>query len=141
MSFSNPGPDRVNHAVVTSLGNASGTILHSSSHALKDTSEGAGSIFHSIFGGLGGSLIWTILTILILFFVYRKFFADKPFPFRKRQLMSSTPETLSFPYFSRSDSRSDHTRGGQVHVKTVSHVCHRLEIPKPIQSLKKAGNL
>ena len=33
------------------------------------------------------------------------------------------------------------TRGGQVHVKTVSHVCHRLEIPKPIQSLKKAGNL
>ena len=32
-------------------------------------------------------------------------------------------------------------RGGQVHVKTVSHVCHRLEIPKPIQSLKKAGNL
>ena len=32
-------------------------------------------------------------------------------------------------------------RGGQVHVKTMSHVCHRLEIPKPIQSLKKAGNL
>ena len=32
-------------------------------------------------------------------------------------------------------------RGGQVHIKTVSHVCHRLEIPKPIQSLKKAGNL
>ena len=32
-------------------------------------------------------------------------------------------------------------QGGQVHVKTVSHVCHRLEIPKPIQSLKKAGNL
>ena len=32
-------------------------------------------------------------------------------------------------------------RGGQVHVKTVSHLCHRLEIPKPIQSLKKVGNL
>ena len=32
-------------------------------------------------------------------------------------------------------------RGGQVHAKTVSHVCHRLEIPKPIQSLKKARNL
>ena len=30
---------------------------------------------------------------------------------------------------------------GQVHVKTVSHVFHRLEIAKPIQSLKKAGNL
>ena len=36
---------------------------------------------------------------------------------------------------------SMYNRGGQVHVKTVSHVCHRLEIPKPIQSLKKAGNL
>ena len=32
-------------------------------------------------------------------------------------------------------------RGSQVNVKTVSHVCHRLEIPKPIQSLKKAGIL
>ena len=98
-----------NHAVVTGLGNASGTILRSTGHALKDTSEGASSLFHSILGGLGGSLIWTILTILILFFVYRKIFTDKPFSFRKRQLMSSAPETLPLQSFSRSDSRSDDT--------------------------------
>ena len=70
-----------NHAVVTSLGNASGTILRSTGHALKDTSEGAGSLFHSIIGGLGGSFLWTILTILILFFVYRKFFCRQTIPF------------------------------------------------------------
>ena len=51
-----PPPLRFHFAKIRGLGNASGTILRSTGHALKDTSEGAGSLFHSILGGLGGSL-------------------------------------------------------------------------------------
>ena len=38
-----------NHAVVTSLGNTSGTILRSIGHALKDTSESATFHFFIVF--------------------------------------------------------------------------------------------
>ena len=69
---------------------------------------------------------------------------------RKPNILAISPRnftTTRLPHFTvtlleaSSYDKTTSVRGGQVHVKTVSHVCHRLEIPKPIQSLKKAGNL
>ena len=40
-----------NYAVITSLGNATGTIPYSTGNTIKDTTTGAASFFHNIIGG------------------------------------------------------------------------------------------
>ena len=56
------------HDAVTAAGNATGTVLESTGHAIKDTTTGMGSFFEHILGGVSGSIIWAVI-----FLVYLKF--------------------------------------------------------------------
>ena len=56
---------------VTSLGKATGIVIHSSGEAFEHVSRGAGGFFHDIIGGLSGSLLWGAIILLTLFCLYQ----------------------------------------------------------------------
>ena len=60
------------HAVTNGIGNSTGTILQSAGHALHDTATGTGSFFEHIIGGVSGSLLWSVLCVIIIYLLYLK---------------------------------------------------------------------
>ena len=61
-----------NHAVITSIGNATGTAFRSTGSAVKDITTGTGSFFHQILGGISGSIMWSVILLLIAYQIYLK---------------------------------------------------------------------
>ena len=86
-----------NHAVITSIGNATGTVFRSTGSAVKDITTGTGSFFHQILGGISGSIMWSIILLLIAYQIYLKW-STQPTQSRspshqllQDQVVSSTP--------------------------------------------------
>ena len=86
-----------NHAVITSIGNATGTVFRSTGSAVKDITTGTGSFFHQILGGISGSIMWSVILLLIAYQIYLKW-STQPTQSRspshqllQDQVVSSTP--------------------------------------------------
>ena len=56
--------------VVGSLGEASSKVIQSTGHAVKDSTTGMDSMFHSNLGGIGGTIQWCLILAIILVLLY-----------------------------------------------------------------------
>ena len=56
--------------IINSLGTAGSKVIDSTGGAIKNTGTGIGNIFHGIFGGIGGTIKWAIILLLIIGFIY-----------------------------------------------------------------------
>ena len=61
------------HDFTTAVGNATGTIIHSTGHAFKDVASGTGTFFQKFLGGISGTILWTVILLIIIHLLYLKF--------------------------------------------------------------------
>ena len=64
------GAGDLDKAIVQSISNATGTVISSTGHAVKDAAEGAGSLFESAWGGIGVTIRMVLICILAFFLRY-----------------------------------------------------------------------
>ena len=55
------------------MGNATGTLIHSIGHAFKDVASGTGAFFQKFLGGSSGTILWTVISLIIVHLLYLKF--------------------------------------------------------------------
>ena len=68
-----PPPFRFSHDFTTGVGNATGTIIQSTGHAFKDVASGTGTFFQKFLGGFSGTILWTVILLIIIYLLYLKF--------------------------------------------------------------------
>ena len=61
------------HDLTTGIGNATGTIIQSTGHAFKDVASGTGTFFQNFLGGISGTILWTVILLIIIYLLYLKF--------------------------------------------------------------------
>ena len=66
--------------------------------ALHDTATGTGSFFQRIIGGISGSLLWSVLFLIIIYLLYLKLANHCLSPFKKLQ-SSHTTSVTEIPLF------------------------------------------
>ena len=59
--------------LTVSVGNATDTVLQSTCHAFKDVASGSGSFFEQILGGISGTIVWSVVFLIIMYLFYLKF--------------------------------------------------------------------
>ena len=61
------------HDLTTGVGNATGTIIQSTGHAFNDVASGTGTFFQKFSGSISGTILWTVILLIIIYLVYLKF--------------------------------------------------------------------
>ena len=56
--------------VVGSLGEAASKVIQSTRHAVKDSTTGISNMFHGILGGIGGTIQWCFILVILLVLLY-----------------------------------------------------------------------
>ena len=61
------------HDLTTGVGNATGTIIQSTGHTFNDIASGTGTFFQKFSGSISGTILWTVILLIIIYLVYLKF--------------------------------------------------------------------
>ena len=61
------------HDFTTGVGNVTGTIIQSTGHAFKDVASGTGTFSQKFLGGISGTILWTVILLIIIYLLYFKF--------------------------------------------------------------------
>ena len=77
-------------------------------HALHDTATGTGSFFQRIIGGISGSLLWSVLIVIIIYSLYLNLTNYCLSPFKKPQ-SSHTPSVTETPLVSAETTSIQHS--------------------------------
>ena len=56
----------LDETVVGSLGDAASKLIESTGYAVKDSTTGISNMFHGILGGIGGTIQWCLILVIIL---------------------------------------------------------------------------
>ena len=61
------------HDLITGVGNATGTLIHSIGHAFKDVASGTRAFSQKFLGGISGTILWTVILLITVYLLYLKF--------------------------------------------------------------------
>ena len=89
------GVGNLDEKVVNSFGTAASSIIHASGTAIKDTSTGIGNIFHGILGGIGGTIKWVLILLIIISLMYLN--KESIIKFLRKKKKKKGPSTLVPP--------------------------------------------
>ena len=64
------GEGDLDEKVVGSLGEAASKVIQSTGHAVKDSTTGIDNMFHGILGGIGGTIQWCLILVILLALLY-----------------------------------------------------------------------
>ena len=59
--------------VTNGMAKTTGTLLEKGGHAIHDVEKGSASLFKSIFGGIGGAVLWGVVLLLLAGIAYSRF--------------------------------------------------------------------
>ena len=59
--------------LTTGVGNATGTIIQSTGQAFNDVASGTGTFFQTFLGGISGTILRTVILLIIIYLLYLKF--------------------------------------------------------------------
>jgi len=91
------GAGDLDEKVVGSFGDAASKIITSTGGAIKDTGTGIGNIFHGFFGGIGGTIKWALILIIIMTIVYLNRSSIMTFIRKKRKKTHDTEKNEKIP--------------------------------------------
>ena len=64
------GVGDMDEKIIDSIGTATSEVIDSTGGAIEKAGTGLGNIFHGFFGGIGGTIKWGIILLLIIGFIY-----------------------------------------------------------------------
>eukprot|EP00794_Sanderia_malayensis_P020920 gene20920-22974_t len=59
--------------VATGMTLSAGSLIEKGGHAIRDVEHGTASLFHSIFGSIGGAILWGVVVLVIAYLLYSQF--------------------------------------------------------------------
>eukprot|EP00794_Sanderia_malayensis_P020904 gene20904-22954_t len=59
--------------VATGMTQSAGSLIEKGGHAIRDVEHGTASLFHSIFGSIGGAILWGVVVLVIAYLLYSRF--------------------------------------------------------------------
>eukprot|EP00794_Sanderia_malayensis_P015475 gene15475-17055_t len=59
--------------VATGMTQSAGSLIEKGGHAIHDVEHGTASLFHSIFGSIGGAILWGVVVLVIAYLLYSRF--------------------------------------------------------------------